>query len=93
MAAGDEFRNVTADISRIISEEGVPPQNIAVLCYPNTVRDRMSEELKQAGILFQQKDNDTVIRLGDPSVKVLPIKSANGLPGLDEKLPGRQVIP
>ena len=50
-----------------------------MLCYPNAVRDRMSEELKKAGILFQQHDGDTVIRVGDPSVKVLPIKSAKGL--------------
>ena len=77
--AGQEVRAVAADVARLIEEEGAPPQNIAVLCYPNSVRDRMSAQLERAGILFQRHDMDTAIRLGDPSVKVLPLKSAKGL--------------
>jgi superfamily I DNA/RNA helicase len=76
---GEECAVVAAAIAKLIAEEGVPPQNIAVLCYPNAVRDRMRVALQRAGVLCQQHDEDAVIRLCDPSVKVLPLKSAKGL--------------
>lgn len=77
--AGRECEAVAQDIAQVIRREGVPPQNIAVLCFPNQVRDRMTAALRKAGILCQQHDDETVVRVGDPSVKVLPMKSAKGL--------------
>lgn len=76
---GAEFEAVVADVAQIIQREGVPPGNIAVLCFPNHVRDRMSDALRRAGVLCQQHDEETVVRVGDASVKVLPMKSAKGL--------------
>ncbi|MBI5544538.1 MAG: DEAD/DEAH box helicase [Deltaproteobacteria bacterium] len=79
VALGEECSTVAADIARLIEQERVPPQNIAVLCYPNRIRDRMFAALKRANILCQQHDDQSVIRVADTSVKVLPIKSAKGL--------------
>jgi superfamily I DNA/RNA helicase len=50
-----------------------------VLCYPNRERDRLFEALRRAGILCQKHDERTAIRLADPSVKVLSVRSAKGL--------------
>lgn len=74
-----EHRTVARDIARLIAEERVPPQNIAVLCYPNGVRDHLFLELSRADLRCQKHDEDADISLADPSVKVLPMRSAKGL--------------
>ncbi|MGI5863061.1 MAG: UvrD-helicase domain-containing protein [Myxococcales bacterium] len=76
---GEECRVIARDIRRLIESEAVPPQNIAVLCYPNRMREQMTEALGAESIAFQKHASDSGIRLADPSVKVLPIKSAKGL--------------
>ncbi len=75
---GREFEAVSRDIAAQI-EQGVPPQNIAVLCFPNRVRDEMFETLRRAGVNCQRHSSSDRIRLRDPSVKLLPVKSAKGL--------------
>ncbi len=75
---GREYAAVSRDIAARI-EQGVPPQNMAVLCFPNRVRDEMFETLRRAGINCQRHSGSGRIRLGDPSVKLLPVKSAKGL--------------
>lgn len=76
---GEEAQTLAADIRRLIENEGVPARNISVLCYPNSVRDRVFETLTRAGIRCQKHDAESGIRLADASVKVLPVKSAKGL--------------
>ncbi len=76
---GEECRAVARDIRRLIETEAVPPQNIAVLCYPNRMREQMIAALGAESIACQKHASDSGIRLADPSVKVLPVKSAKGL--------------
>jgi len=76
---GQEFQALAADVSRLIGEQGVPPQNIAVLCYPNKNIESAVRALGGAGVWNQKHAADSRIRLTDPSVKVLPVKSAKGL--------------
>jgi superfamily I DNA/RNA helicase len=77
--SGEELSAVSRDIGRLIEDIGIPPQNIAVLCYPNGTRDRMARELERANIFHQCHNEGSSIQLSDRSVKVLPLKSAKGL--------------
>ncbi len=70
---------MAAEIRTLLRHRGVRPGNIAVLCYPNRVKQRVFEGLQQRDILCQMHHSDSEIRLADPSVKVLPMKSAKGL--------------
>lgn len=76
---GEECAAAAAEIRVLIERRGVPPQNVAVLCFPNAVRERMAEALAAVGVGCQKHGSDRGIRLADPSVKVLPVKSAKGL--------------
>jgi superfamily I DNA/RNA helicase len=70
---------IAVEIRQRIERDRLPPENIAVLCYPNYTRDRMFAELTRAGIPCQKRDDESEIRVSDPSVKVLSLKSAKGL--------------
>jgi superfamily I DNA/RNA helicase len=71
---------MAADIERLIGESKppVPPGNVAVLCYPNAEARRVAAALRQRHINTQCQ-GEGPIRTGDPSVKVLHLKSAKGL--------------
>jgi superfamily I DNA/RNA helicase len=77
--AGSEYETLVNDIVQLIKEKEMPPQNIAVLCYPNSIRDKVFERLISSHVRCQRHDDETVISLSDTSVKVFPIKSAKGL--------------
>jgi superfamily I DNA/RNA helicase len=77
--AGHEPEALAAHVARTLREEGIPPGNVAVLCYPNAMRDRVFAALQSAGVLCQKHDSQSLIRLADRSVKVLPLLSAKGL--------------
>lgn len=70
---------IAAEIERLLQSERVHPGNIAVLAYPNRVKSRICENLRKRGVICQEHGRDSEIRLADPSVKVLPMKSSKGL--------------
>ena len=74
-----EAEVMAGEIRALLGHRGVRPGNIAVLCYPNKVKKRVFEGLRERDILCQMHHSDSEIRLADPSVKVLPMKSAKGL--------------
>ena len=74
-----EAKVMAAEIRALLQRRGVRPGNIAVLCYPNRVKQRVFEGLQRHDILCQMHHGDSEIRLADPSVKVLPMKSSKGL--------------
>ena len=74
-----EAEVMAGEIRELLQQRGVRPGNIAVLCYPNKVKKRVFEGLRERDILCQMHHRDSEIRLADPSVKVLPMKSAKGL--------------
>ena len=76
---GDEARAIAGEIERLMRQEGVRPEGIAVLAYPNRVKRAICRDLRTRGVICQEHDRDSEIRLADPSVKVLPVKSAKGL--------------
>ncbi len=76
---GKEIEVLCQNITDMIKSELIPPQNIAVLCYPNKVRELVAQEMTERSILYQKHTGKDRIHLLDPSVKVLPIKSAKGL--------------
>ncbi len=78
-APGREAQALAADVRALIETQGVPPGNIGVLCFPNWKRDEVTRALLEAGVLYQEHSDASAIRLSDPSVKVLPLKSAKGL--------------
>jgi len=76
---GQEAEVMAREIRALLRRRGVRPGNIAVLCYPNRVKRSIFEGLRRRDILCQMHDADSEIRLADPSVKVLPMKSSKGL--------------
>ena len=74
-----EAEVMAGEIRSLLQRRGVRPGNIAVLCYPNKIKQRVFEGLRQRDILCQMHHSDSEIRLADPSVKVLPMKSSKGL--------------
>ena len=78
-AAGQEVEAMATEIRRLLQRRAVRPGNIAVLCFPNRVKQAIYRGLRQRDILCQMHHRDSEIRLADPSVKVLPMKSSKGL--------------
>lgn len=74
------YKSLASDIEQLISESKppVPPGNVAVLCFPNREAAKIAAALRDRHINTQCQD-EGAIRIGDPSVKVLHLKSAKGL--------------
>ena len=63
----------------MIESGRVRPGNIGVLAYPNKVKRAVAARLRERAVVCQEHADESAIRLGDPSVKVLPMKSSKGL--------------
>ena len=77
--AKGEGQAISDEIARLLATGRYRPEQMAVLAYPHHLLKVIQAKVEAAGIPCQRDHLRSQIRRGDPSVKVMPMKSAKGL--------------